>query len=687
MAVTSDIRNVAVIGHRGGGKTSLVEALLHTAGVTNRLGTVAAGNTVTDFDEEERARQLSISAAVASFDYKGVRYNLIDTPGYADFIGETYGAMRVCDAAILVVHAEHGVEVETQRVWGWCAEFDLPVLAVVNHLDGERASLDEAIESIEHRLSARCVKVQLPIGHGGGLSGVVDLIGETAYGAGSQKADLPGDLTDSVAEARAAMCEFAAENDEALMEKFFEQETLAAEEIVSGLKLGLSGRSVVPVLAASAPREIGSAPLLSLIAELLPSPAERPVAVGHKPHTDDRVERPADPAAPFSALCFKSLMGEGRKIMLLRVLSGSLAVGASVQNTSRNSKERLGTVGTLLGDQFRDVEQLVAGDIVGAVKIDAATGDTLADDGQPVVFPPTRYPQPLMAVAVHARSRGDEEKIGTGLNQIREEDPSIRFERNPETEELVLSGMGDMHIQVTLSRLRSRFKVEVDTAKPKIAYRETVRQKVEAQGRFKKQTGGSGQFGDVLLRLEPKGRGEGFEFSDEIFGGSVPKQYIPSVEKGVRARLGEGFLAGYPLVDLKVTLYDGSYHSVDSSDLAFQMAGRIGLENCLEKSGGYLLEPMLDVWITVPEDHVGDIMADLPRRRGTVMGSEGAGGLQTIRAQVPAAEMTTYATDLRSMTQGRGTFRTEFTRYEEVPGDMAQKIIAERAAEKEEARR
>ncbi|NUP99266.1 MAG: elongation factor G [Armatimonadetes bacterium] len=684
MAQTRDIRNVALIGHRGAGKTSLVEGLLHAAGVINRIGSVTAGNTVTDFDDEEQSRQLSISAAIASFDYQGKRLNLLDTPGYADFIGETYGALRVADAALLVIHAEHGVEVESQRTWNWCQEYDIPVVVVVNHLDGERASYDEVIEQLEQRLGARPVRLQLPQGEGHGFRGVVDLLQQAVFGAGKDKGEVPADLAGTVEEQRGALIEFAAENDEALMEKFFEGEELSAEEIISGLKLGLNGRSIVPVTAAAATKDIGVQPLLDLIVGLLPSPADREPVVGVKPNSSDSVERAPSPEAPFSAYCFKAVLGEGRKIPLARVWSGKLHSGDTVQNTVKGKKERLGTIGTLLGEKFSDVQEIVAGDIVGLVKVDAETGDTLSADSNPIRLPSTQYPAPIIAVAVQSRSRGDDEKIGAGLNQLREEDPSFRYERNPETEEMILSGMGDMHLQVVLSRLRNRFKVEVDTARPKTAYRETLRSKAEAQGRYKKQTGGSGQFGDVWIRVEPQPRGAGFEFVDEIFGGSVPKQYIPSVEKGVRARIGEGFLAGFPMVDVKAVLYDGSSHPVDSSDIAFQLAGRIGLENCIAKASPYLLEPVLDVWITVPDDYVGDIMADLPRRRGTVMGSEGSGGMQTIRAQVPANEMATYATDLRSITQGRGSFRTEFNRYEEVPGDLSQKIIAERQAQREQ---
>ncbi|MCC7490704.1 MAG: elongation factor G [Fimbriimonadaceae bacterium] len=680
MAKTADIRNVALIGHRGGGKTSLVEGLLHVAGVTNRLGAVNTGTAVTDFDDEERARQLSIGAAVASFEYRGKRLNLLDTPGYADFMGETYGALRVADAAILVLHAEHGVEVESEKVWGWCVEFDLPVIVVVGHLDGERAALETCLEQLESHLGARCVALQVPQGEGPSLAGVVDLL-SSRFDDGNALGEVPAELGAAVEEQRAALIEFAAENDEALMEKFFEGEALAAEEIAAGLRLGLQGRSIVPVLGAAATRLVGVRALLETIVDLLPSPADRGPQSGTKlAGGGDRIERPADPSAPFSAFCFKALLGEGRKITLLRVWSGSAHAGAAVSNTTKGKRERLGTIGYLLGDKFSDCNELVAGDIVGAVKVDAGSGDTLADDTAPVVYPPTAYPQPIIAVAVHAKSRGDEEKIGAGLNVLRDEDPCFRFERNPETEEQVLSGMGDMHLQVILSRLKGRFKVEVDTTRPKIAFRETVRLKAEAQGRYKKQSGGSGQFGDVLLRVEPGERSSGFEFLDEIFGGVVPQQYRPSVEKGVRARLLEGFVAGFPMVDIKVALYHGSYHTVDSSDLAFQMAGRIGLELCVEKAQAHLLEPILDVWITIPEEYVGDIMADLPRRRGTVMGSEGAARSTTIRAQVPEVEMSTYATDLRSLTQGRGSFRVEFSRYEEVPGDLAHKIVAERKA-------
>ncbi|MBI2302968.1 MAG: elongation factor G [Armatimonadetes bacterium] len=684
MARTGDIRNVALIGHRGSGKTALTEALIHAAGATNRMGVVSARNTITDFDGEEQSRQLSISAAVASFDYRGKRINLIDTPGYADFLGETYGALRVADAALLLVHGESGVEVETLKVWRYTAEYGLPVVAVITHVDGERTEFAAQVAALREALGSRITVVQMPV-----ADGVADLVRGVVYPGGqtgqAQTAALPAGL-EHAAEWRAETMEFAAENDEALLDKYMEEEDLSADEIFSGLKLGVAERSVVPVACAAGPRNVGSLALLDLMVDLLPSPAERPAQHGTRPNGEP-AERPADPAGPFSALCFKAQFGESRRVILMRVWSGTVQSGATVANATRGGKERLGTIGTLLGERFTDASELTAGDICGAVKVSAEAGDTLCAEDAPIGYPPTTYPAPLISVAIHPRSRGDEEKIGAGLSQLRSEDPSFRFLRDPETEEWVLSGAGDMHLQVILAHLRSRFGVEVDTSRPKIAYRETVRRRVEAQGRHKKQTGGAGQFGDVLLRMEPLERGAGFEFSDEIFGGSVPKQYIPSVEKGARGRVLEGFLAGFPLVDLKVTLYDGSYHSVDSSDLAFQLAARIGVEACCQKADAYLLEPILNIYVTVPDDCVGDIMADLPRRRGTVMGSSGSGGLQTIEAQVPAAEMSTYATDLRSMTQGRGTFRTEFVRYDEVPHELSQKIIAERAAARAEERR
>lgn len=690
MAVTADIRNVALVGHRGSGKTSLVEALLYAAGVTNRMGQVTAGNTVTDFDAEEQSRQLSISCAVASFEYRGKRINLIDTPGYADFLGETYGAMRVADAALLVVHGESGVGVETRKVWRYAAEFGLPVAVVISHLDGERADFEATVAAVTEALGARTAVVQMPVGHGGSLTGVADLLAGVVYPGGQTKSAATEPLDDlaGAEERRLAVMEYAAESDESLLEKFLEHEELSLEDTLTGLRAGVAERSVVPIAGAAATRNIGSLALLDLIVGLLPSPADRPPVRATKVNGGEVVERAPSMDEPFLAYCFKTQFGEGRRVSLLRVFSGRAAVGTTVINASqRGRRERLGTIGYLRGETLLDCTELVAGDIVGAVKVDAEAGDTLTAEGDGAVLEPTVFPPPLMAVAIHPRSRGDEEKVGAGLTQLRGEDPSLRFARDPATEEQILSGMGDMHLQVVLAKLRSRFNVEVDTARPKVAYRETFRRKVEAQGRFKKQTGGAGQFGDVHLRVEPLPEGSGFEFVDEIVGGVVPKQYIPSVEKGVRARMAEGFLAGYPLVDLRVTLFYGSYHPVDSSDLAFQMAGRIALENCCQQGDLYLLEPILNVAVTVPDEFVGDIMADLPRRRGTVMGSSGQGGEQTIEAQVPAAEMATYATDLRSMTQGWGTFTTSFARYMEVPGDLAQKIIAERRAELEQERR
>ncbi|MBI5833873.1 MAG: elongation factor G [Armatimonadetes bacterium] len=690
MAQTADIRNIALIGHRGAGKTSLTEALLHAAGATNRMGSVQGGNAVTDFDDEERARQLSISGAVASFEYKGKRINLLDTPGYADFLGETYGALRVADCAVLVVHAESGVEVETEKTFAYAQEFGLPVIAVINHADAERADVERVIDQLSSKLGARVAIVGLPWGKGASLEGVVDLAQNAAFPGGqtktAQAAPIPADLAGQAEELRGTMVEFAAENDEGLMEKFFEGESLSADELLAGLKMGVA-TGLVPVTVTSATRNIGTLPLLDLLLGLAPSPADRPAVKGLRPHSQDEVERAPDAKAPFSAYCFKCVLGEGRRISLIRVLSGSASAGMQVLNSTKGEKERLGTFGVMRGGELKDVTSLVAGDIVGVVKIDASAGDTLCDDSAPVVYPSTKYPTPLMSLAIQAKSRGDDEKVGAGMSALRDEDPSMRFARNPETEQQVLSGMGDMHLQVILSKLKNRFKVEVETSKPKIAYKETVRSRAESQGRYKKQTGGSGQFGDVHMRLEPLPRGSGVEFSDEIFGGSVPKQYIPSAEKGSRARLAEGLIAGFPVVDTKITLYDGSYHNVDSSDIAFQLAARIAMEACAQKAGVVLLEPIMDVYVSVPDDYVGDIMGDLPRRRGTVMGSTGEGNLQTIQAQVPAAELATYATDLRSMTQGRGSFRIEFNRYEEVPGDLQQKIVAERAAEMAEARK
>lgn len=690
MPQTSEIRNVALIGHRGAGKTSLVEALLHAAGVINRMGTVPGGNTVTDFDDEEQKRGLSIGAAVAGFVYKGTRINLIDTPGYADFLGETYGALRVADAAILVLHAESGVEVETDRVWQWTEEFNLPVLAVINHQDAERADYDRVLAQLTDRLGARTARVGLPTGPGSGFSGVLDLVGRKLHPGGqtgvARGQDVPSEFAEAVETGHGELAEFAAENDEALMEKYFEAGELASDDLLSGLRAGVGDRSLVPVTAAAATQNIGTLPLLDLIVALLPSPAERPAVQGTAPN-GETITREPSPDAPFAGYCFKAIQGESRKITLLRVWSGKAHAGDTMLNTSQNERERLGTIGRLVGERFEDVEDVVAGDIIGLVKVDARTGDTLAAESAPIVFEPTAYPEPLMTVAVHPKSRGDDERIGQGLSQLNEEDPSFRYRRNEETGELLLSGMGDMHLGVILERLKDRYKAEVDTTKPKIAYRETVRGTAQAQGRYKKQTGGSGQFGDVFLRIEPRERGAGFEFKDEIFGGKVPRQYIPSVEKGVQNRLVEGFMAGFPMVDVTVALVDGSYHAVDSSDIAFQLAGKMALETCAKDAGVYLLEPVMDIWVTVPDDYVGDIMGDLPRRRGLVMGTDSTGGMTTVQARVPEAELATYATDLRSMTQGRGSFRIALAGYEEVPGELAQRIQDERRQEKEEARR
>ncbi|HEU4438823.1 MAG TPA: elongation factor G [Methylomirabilota bacterium] len=685
---TGKIRNVAFVGHGGGGKTSLVESILFNCGATTRLGRVDDGTTTTDFDPDEIKRKISLNTAVAFCDHQGHRLNLIDTPGYGDFVADARAGLRVAGAAVVVVDAVAGVQVQTEKVWKYANEYNLPRAIVVNRLDRERADFFRALESLQKRLKGRLVPLQLPIGSESGFSGVVDLIAMRAlvWADGKMKeAEIPADLVENARSYREKVTEAAAETDDDLLAKYLEEGSIGEAEMLEALRRAITSGGVVPVLCASAPRAIGIAPLLDLIVKEFPSPVEHGAVEGTDPRTKATVSRAPDPKAPLSALVFKTISDPHvGKLSVFRVYSGTLRADSQVYNATRETRERVGHLGWLSGKTQKPVEALGPGEIGVVAKLkDTVTGDTLCDEGQAIVLPGIVFPEPAISFAIQPKTRGDEDKISTALHRMAEEDPTLHHHYDPETKQLLVSGIGQLHVEVVVERMKRKYNVEVSLLPPRIPYKETVKGRAEVQGKYKKQTGGRGQYGDTWLRIEPLARGGGFEFVDDIFGGAIPRNFIPSVEKGVRDCMKRGILAGYPVVDLKVTLYDGSYHDVDSSDMAFQIAASMGLQKGFMEAKPCLLEPVMNVEITAPAEGAGDVIGDVNGRRGRIVGMEPDGDVVSVRAQVPMAEMLTYESTLRSMTGGRGGYSMEFSHYEEVPSQLAEKVVAAYRAEKE----
>jgi len=682
------IRNVAFVGHGGVGKTSLVEAILFACGATSRLGKVDDGTTTTDFDPDEVKRKISLNTAVAFCDHKGYRLNLLDTPGYGDFVADARGGLRVAAAAVVVVDAVAGVQVQTEKVWKFANDYGLPRVIVINRLDRERADFFRTLESVQKRLKGRLVPFQLPIGSESGFAGVVDLIAMRALVGADGKVkegEIPGDLAESAKSHREKLAEAAAETDDDLLAKYLEEGSIGEEEMLTALRRAVMSGDVVPVLAASATRAIGVAPLLDLIVKEFPSPADRGEVEGVDPRTKAAVKRAPDPKAPLCALVFKTISDPHvGKLSLFRVYSGTLRSDSQVFNASRDSRERVGHLGWLSGKTQKAVESLGPGEIGVVAKLkDTVTGDTLCDEAHPIVLPGISFPEPAISFAIQPKTRGDEDKISTALHRMAEEDPTLHHHYEPETKQLLVSGMGQLHVEVVVERMKRKYNVDVSLLPPRIPYKETVKGRAEVQGKYKKQTGGRGQYGDTWLRIEPLARGGGFEFVDDIFGGAIPRNFIPSVEKGVRDCMKRGILAGYPVVDLKVTLYDGSYHDVDSSDMAFQIAASMGLQKGFMDAKPCLLEPVMNVEVTAPSEGAGDVIGDLNGRRGRIVGMEPEGDVVAVRAQVPMSEMLTYESTLRSMTGGRGGYSMEFSHYEEVPSQLAEKVVAAARAEKE----
>jgi elongation factor G len=689
-----DIRNVALVGHGDTGKTQLVSAMLYAAGMVNRLGKVDDGTSVTDYDEEEIQRKFSITAGLAYAEWGKTKINFIDTPGYNIFMHETEGALLAADAALLLIHAVAGIEVQTEKSWGLCEKYGLPRALVINQMDRDRASFERTLEALHKAFGRNAVPIQYAIGEEKNFRGVIDLVRVKAYlydsnGSGKGKeAEIPAELKDAASKAHEALVEMVAEGNDKLMEEFFEKGTLPEADLVTGLRTAICERRIYPVMVAAALPNVGSENLLNSIVDYLPSPLERREVEGSDHEGGQPVKRKIADDQPVSAFVFKTVADPfAGRVSYFKVMSGVVKNEANLTNFNRGTSERLSHIGVVQGKTQTPVAELHAGDIGAVAKLkDTLTGDTLGDKGAPIVFPTLKLAEPAISFAIEPKSRGDEDKLSTAIHRMLEEDLLLRFSRDPQTKEFLLSGAGQQHVEVAVSKLKRRFNIEVTLKAPKIPYRETIRAKAEAQGKHKKQTGGHGQYGDCWIKVEPLVRGAGFEFVNDIFGGAIPKNYIPAVEKGIVDAAAKGYLAGYPVVDFRVILFDGSYHEVDSSEIAFKLAGSKGFKKCMEQAKPCLLEPIMNVEITVPENNAGDIMGNLNGRRGRVQGMDPMGGSTVIKAQVPLAEMLTYASDLTSMTQGRGTYSMEYSHYEIVPQPIADKIVAAHkpSAEEEE---
>jgi elongation factor G len=684
----TSIRNVALVGHSASGKTQLVAAILHDAGMVTRFGKVDDGTTVTDFDEEEVVRKHTLSASLAYAEWNKTKINLIDTPGIGNFLSDARAALHVADAALVVVDAVAGVMVQTEKVWAAADELALPRLVVLNRLDRERASLERSLKSLHEACNRTIVPIQLPIGEEKAFRGVVDLISRKAFTFQTDESgkftvgDAPADMKDAVDAAREALIEMVAEVDEALMERFFEAGTLTDEELVTGLRTATIAGKIFPLVCASALLNIGVQPLLDATVAYLPSPAEKPFKGRGKDGAE--VARAASEKDPAAAFVWKTIADPfAGRITMFRIVSGAFKSDSTVQNKTREAQERLGSLMLLQGKTQTSVPELKAGDLGAVAKLkDTLTNDTLGDKTDPVTFPAITFPEPVLSYAIEPKSRGDEDKISTSMHRLEEEDPSIRYSRDPQTKELLLSGQGQVHIEVTVAKLKRRFGVDVNLKPPRIPYRETIKASTEAHGRHKKQTGGHGQFGDCKIRVEPLARGADFEFVDDIFGGSIPRQFVPAVEKGIQDARTRGYLAGYPMVDFRVTVFDGSYHDVDSNELSFKLAGSLAFKDAMTRARPTILEPIMNVEIYAPSDFAGDLMGDLNGRRGRIAGMDTRGAMTVIKAIVPMAEMLTYEQHLTSATGGRGSYHMEYSHYDEVPAHQQTKIIAAAKAER-----
>ncbi len=679
----ANVRNVAVVGHGHAGKTSLISAMLYTAGATQRAGRVDDGTATTDYDDEEIARKMSISASLAYAEWGQTKINFLDTPGFNMFVHEAKLTLPVVDAAVVVVDGVAGVEVVTERVWNDCEEYKMPRVIVASRMDRERADAERVLESLGKAFGRSIIPLELPIGKEKNLSGVVDLVRMKAYtyelgGNGKGKeGEIPANLKDAAQEAHERLVELIAEGDDALMEEFFDKGTIPEEHLVPALHNAICEDKIFPVLFASGLGNVSADRLMDFIVEFTPAATEHDVIRGEATGNGEPPARKESDTEPVSLYVFKTVSDPfAGRISYFKVFSGVLKTDVSLQNFSRSSLEKLAHISIMQGKAGVPVNELHAGDIGSVAKLkDTLTGDTLGDKSAPIQYPHVKLPEPAITFAIEPKSRADEDKLGPGIHKLMEEDAMLRFFRDPQTKEFLIAGTGQQHIEVVVAKLKKRYHTEVVLKAPKVPYRETIRGRADVQGRHKKQTGGHGQYGDCKIKMEPLPRGTEFEFVNDIFGGAIPRNFIPAVEKGIKDAAARGYLAGFPVVDFRVVLYDGSYHDVDSNDLSFQMAGRIAFKKAMEQAKPTLLEPIMAVGITIPDEFAGSIMGDLNSRRGRIQGMDNKGGNTIVKAEVPMSEMLTYGVDLTAMTQGRGSFNMEMKHYDIVPAQQQEKII------------
>ncbi len=679
----NQLRNIALAGHGSSGKTSMAEAMLFNAGATKRLGRVEDGNTAMDFEPEELKRNITISSGFHQFAWKKHNVSLIDTPGDQDFFSDTKICMQAADGVVVVIDAVDSIKVQTEKAWDYAKEFNLPAVIFINKLDRERADFFRTYKDAADSFEPKPIILQLPIGSEAGFKGVVDLIALKAYTyddkGSAAEVEIPAELKSAVEEEREALVENVVESDDALLERYLEGDSLTADEIKDALKKGTLSRIFVPVLCGSATKNIGIDLLQDFVVNCMPSPLDRSLWIATDASGEKEVECRPDPDAPFAAFVFKTVADPfAGRLSIFRVVSGTLGGDGNFYNVNKQTKERYNQLLRLAGKEQKAITQALPGSIAAVAKLkETTTGDTLCDDSRKVKFKCSEPLPSLISFAVEPKSKGDEDKVFISLSRLLEEDPALKLTRNPETKQILLSGLGQIHIEVTVEKLKRKFNVEVQLNTPKVPYKETITKKIRVQGKHKKQTGGHGQYGDCWIVLEPLPRGKGFEFVDKVVGGVIPRQYIPAVEKGILESCQKGVLCGFPCVDFKVTLDDGSYHAVDSSEMAFKIAGSLAFKKAALDANPILLEPIMNIEITTPDEHMGDIMGDLNSRRGRVLGMDSKGKNQIIKANVPMSEFLTYAPDLRSMTGGRGIFTMEYSHYDEVPAQISQKIVEE----------
>ncbi len=681
-----DIVNIAVVGHGGEGKTTLTEAFLFNSGATERMGRVEDGNTVTDYDQEETKRQISIGLALAPVEWKNKKYNLIDVPGYFDFVGEAVAAYNLCDSALIVLSPKDHVPVGTEKAYTYCEQHGIPRAFLVNQIDKENTDYRKTVKGLQDKYAPAATPVQFPVMQGGKYVGVVDIVSMQANMFDGKTADVPADIADEVAAMRDTLVENAAGNDEQLMEKYFDGQELSKDDILKGLKEGIKQGTIAPIFVTAASLNLGVKNLMDELLNLMPSAADMP-AKAAVDKTGKEVEIARDPAGSFSAQVMKSIADPFvGKISIIKVFSGTLSADMQLENANTEKHEKTGNMGLMRGKKMINMDKLAAGDIGALAKLQhTSTGDTLCAAGHLVKYGELVFPEPCISLAVTAKKQGDEEKVFSGLHRFEEEDPSFKVTTNAETGDTLVNGMGEMHLEIILNKLKNKFGAEGALSEPRVPYRETIRKAAEAEGKHKKQSGGAGQFGVVMMRFEPILDGStDYEFVNKIVGGVVPKEFIPAVEKGLKESLTHGVLAGYPMVNIRATLFDGKYHPVDSKEVAFKSAARLAYKAACVNANPVILEPICKAEVLIPDEYMGDIIGDLNRRRGRILGMNPMDGVQQVVAEVPMSEMTKYATDLRSMTQAKGSFKLTFERYEELPAQMAAKVIEQAKKDMEE---